>query len=172
MSGWIFDALSPGDRVEIAGPHGGCFYLPGREDQNLLLIGTGTGLSPLIGVVRDALHSGHRGEIHLFHGSRSADGLYLQDELHALSDTHFGFHYHPCVSGGPTPAGHLSGRADKVAFERFPALAEWRLFLCGLPAMVHAARRTAYLDGASLADIYADAFELSAPDEGKDTAVA
>jgi len=43
-------------------------------------------------------------------------------------------------------------------------LAGWRVFLCGLPDMVHATRKQAYLKGARLADIHADAFELAARD--------
>ena len=34
-------------------------------------------------------------------------------------------------------------------------------FLCGLPAMVKAVKKEAYLKGASLSDIHGDAFELS-----------
>ncbi|MBZ0253442.1 MAG: 2Fe-2S iron-sulfur cluster binding domain-containing protein, partial [Candidatus Methylomirabilis sp.] len=54
MSGWIFDGLAEGDALSVRGPAGSCFYVPGREDQPMLLIGTGTGLAPLYGIARDA----------------------------------------------------------------------------------------------------------------------
>jgi ferredoxin len=47
MSSWLFDSLKVGDHLGIQGPFGNCYYQPGRKDQNLLLIGTGTGLAPL-----------------------------------------------------------------------------------------------------------------------------
>ena len=39
-------------------------------------------------------------------------------------------------------------------------LKDWRVCLCGYPPMVHAARKTAYLAGAAMADINADPFEM------------
>ena len=41
-----------------------------------------------------------------------------------------------------------------------PQLVGWRLLLCGSPPMVEGAQRQAYLAGADLADIHADAFTL------------
>src|ERR1700690_487112 len=79
VSGWIFEHLKPGAGVTISESFGDCFYVPGSPDQNILLLGTGCGLAPLYGIVRDALHSGHRGRICLYHGSRETSGLYLID---------------------------------------------------------------------------------------------
>lgn len=160
MSNWILDDLRPGDAVDLQGANGCCFYLPGREDQDLLLIGNGSGLAPLIGIARDALQAGHRGQIHLYHGSRHGDGLYLQRTLRELADAESNFHYHPCVSGPTVPNRHHAGRADRVALDAHSDLSGWRVFLCGYPPMVQSARKQVYLGGASMADIYADPFEL------------
>ena len=54
MSGWFHDIAQIGERVSIVGPSGECFYVPGKEDQPMLLVGTGTGLAPLYGIIRDA----------------------------------------------------------------------------------------------------------------------
>lgn len=168
MSNWVFDDLQPGAEVDIQGPNGNCFYLPGQAAQPMLLIGNGSGLAPLIGIARDALSDGHDGPIHLYHGSRHAKGLYLIDELRSLAEAHENFHYAPCVSGAGEVAaaaddGGLdirSGRADAIAFDEHSALEGWRIFLCGYPPMVGAAKKRAYLSGADMVDIYADPFEL------------
>ncbi len=160
MSNWIFDELRLGDALDISGPNGKCFYVPGEPEQDFLMIGNGTGLAPLIGIARDALHSGHTGEIRLYHGSRHAEGLYLADTLREIAAKHANFHYIPCLSGDGAPPGPRAGRAGAVAFADHPDLTGWRVFLCGYPAMVHAGKKTAYLAGASTADIYGDPFEL------------
>lgn len=162
VSGWIHEGLQPGQTVMIQGPLGDCCYVPGQPEQPLLLIGTGSGLAPLYGIVRDALRQGHRGPIHLFHGSRSLDGLYLDRELRALARTHAQFVYEPCLSGPEVPEGYRAGRVHEVALRTAPKLQDWRLFLCGHPDMVQAAKKRAFLAGASLRNIHADAFTLGA----------
>jgi NAD(P)H-flavin reductase len=160
MSNWVFDRLSPGDTLEFQGPNGDCFYVPGRPEQPLLLLCNGTGLAPLYGIVRQALASGHSGPIHLYHGSRYADGLYLSDELSALAAAHANVRYVPCLSGTRAAQGCRPGRAEAVAFADHPDLDGWRLFLCGCPPMVETAKKQAYLAGARLGDIHADPFTL------------
>ena len=162
MSGWIHDEVCVGDSITIDGPHGDCYYLNNKPEQNLLLIGTGSGLAPLWGIARDAIAQGHQGEIHIFHGSRSADKLYLVDELKALSEQHKQIRYTPCVSGDNIGEGMSAGRANAVALAEHPSLSHWRIYLCGHPAMVNDTKRNAFLAGASLQEIYADAFEFAA----------
>ncbi|MFN0044032.1 MAG: 2Fe-2S iron-sulfur cluster-binding protein, partial [Alphaproteobacteria bacterium] len=72
MGTWIANHAKPGDAVTLTGPFGECFYVPGREQQPLLLIGTGTGLAPLQAIAHDALAHGHTGPIHLYHGAVTA----------------------------------------------------------------------------------------------------
>ena len=163
VSGWIHDELRVGQTVPVRGPGGNCFYVPGQPEQPLLLIGTGSGLAPLYGIMRDALRQGHSGPIRLFHGSRSADGLYLTGELRELARAHAQLDYVPCVSGPDVPAHHAAGRVHDVALTDTPDLKSWRVFLCGHPEMVQQAQIRAYLAGASLNDIHADAFQLSPP---------
>ncbi len=158
MSGWIHTQAKAGDSLTLLGPLGNCFYTPGRPGQPLFLLGTGTGLAPLYGIVRDALAQGHQGPIHLFHGGLERGGLYLVEELRALAKAHAGFHYHPCVLNGAAEDGVHIGTIDEVALEAIPDLKGWRVFLCGDPELVRAMQRKCFMAGASLGEIAADAF--------------
>lgn len=160
MSNWIADDLKPGDHLGVQGPIGNCFYQSGGEDQNLLLIGNGAGLAPLIGIARDALSSGHTGTVELYHGSQSTAGLYLGDELRALAAQHDNFQYVPCVSRQTEPEGYRHGRADDLAFSDHADLTGWRVYLCGYPPMVHSAQTRAASAGAHIGDILTDPYEL------------
>ncbi len=160
MSNWLHNQVAMGGKLNIDGPHGDCFYIDDKPEQNLLLIGTGTGLAPLWGIVRDALSKDHKGEIHLFHGSRSSDKIYLVDELKKLADQHSNFFYTACISGEDNQ-GFSAGRANEVALSEIPKLNGYRVYLCGHPEMVNSTKKKVFLAGASMNDIHADAFTLS-----------
>ena len=161
MTTWLKEQVNTGDMVKIEGPSGDCFYLAGNEQQNLLMIGTGTGLAPLIAITRDALQKGHQGPIHLYHGSHQPEGLYLVTELKALAKQYSNFHYTPCVSSGSSLVGYEMGRANDVALRNHPNLKDWKAYLCGHPDMIANTKRKIYLGGASLSDIYSDPYILS-----------
>ena len=131
MSGWLYEEARAGAHVHLQGPSGECFYVPGREDQPMLLIGTGTGLAPLYGIVRDALKSGHRGPIHLFHGAVRPAGLYLSKELAAMAAAHANLAYTPSVLNADVPGTFEVGPIDRIVASRFPKLDGWRGFVCG-----------------------------------------
>jgi CDP-4-dehydro-6-deoxyglucose reductase len=163
VSGWIFHELQRGNAVVISEALGECIYLPGYANQSLLLLATGSGLAPLYGIAREALHAGHRGDIHLYHGGRETTDLYWVAQLHALVGAHANFHYHPCVSAAVATIDQRTGRPHEVALRDNPNLSGWKVFLCGSPRMVDSARMECFLAGASMADICADAFLPSGP---------
>lgn len=158
VSGWISADLKAGDTISISEATGDCFYVPGKADQDILLIGTGSGLAPLYGIVRDALLKGHSGRIRLYHGNYNPSGFYLVEELRKIERNHPNFSYVPCVSEADGYDGYEQGMVLDVALRDNPDLAGWRVFLCGNPNMVTAAKREAYLSGAAIRDIYADPF--------------
>lgn len=158
VSNWISQNLRAGDHVTISEATGDCFYVPGKPQQDILLIGTSSGLAPLYGIIRDALANGHTGKIRLYHGNYSAAGFYLVDELRKLEQAYANFSYVPCVSEAGAQGGYEQGMVLDVAMRDNPDLSGWRVFLCGHVEMVKAAKRETYLSGASIRDIYADPF--------------
>ncbi|MDH4187776.1 MAG: FAD-binding oxidoreductase [Nitrospira sp.] len=166
VSSWIIDTLAVGDELEFHGPHGKCYYVHGSADQNILLIGNGTGAAPLLGIVRDAILTGHEEKIMLFHGSRTAEGLYLHKHFKKMAQRHANFSYFPCVSGDQVPSGYLHGRAHTVAFHHCHDLHHWQVFTAGHPHMVEEVKTTAHRLGAAKADIRTDPYEIHAARTG------
>jgi ferredoxin-NADP reductase/ferredoxin/truncated hemoglobin YjbI len=161
MSPWLLDEVAIGDRLDVQGPLGHCYYDPAFRDRNLLLLATGSGLSPVLAVCRDALRQGHTGKIVLYHGSRNADGLYSREMLDALARAHPSFSHHACLTAGPTPQGVTRGRIVPRAFSEHDDLEGWVVFACGVPPMVYEARIHAVRSGVRRSDIRADPFEYS-----------
>jgi len=176
MSRWL--ATATGEQLSLRGPFGECFYLPDEPDRPLLLAGTGTGLAPLLGIARDAIAARHRGPIELHHGSRRRDGLYLWTELEALARdapqlrlsgsvlepvgveaTDLPANVAPANVAPENASGRVAVRRidDALSSADIPwSLA--RVYLCGNQELVRRLQRQAYLAGASLARIHADAF--------------
>jgi CDP-4-dehydro-6-deoxyglucose reductase len=155
MSQWLATSACVGASLEVQGPFGDCFYVPGREDQPIVLAGTGTGLAPLYGIAREALRAGHHGPVHLFHGATVSAGLYLRDELAALTARYDNFTYTPTVLA-------TDGPIERVILGEHAVMSGWRAFLCGDPSVVKTLRRAIFIGGAAMNDIHADAFLPSA----------
>lgn len=143
VSRWLHEEMRPGDTLYIERPQGRSFYTPSRFDQPILMIGTGSGLAPLYGMAREALRQGHRGEIHLYHGVRYREELYLTEQLRALSSLNRNFHYSPCLSRERLPEHGQYGRASNLAVQQIPLSSQWLVYLSGNIDMVRDAAQVA-----------------------------
>jgi len=172
FSHWVFDELKENDCLEIQSAQGDCYYNIEDKTKDILLIGTGSGLAPLYGIIKDALLlQSHLGDIYLYHGSRSSDGLYLTKELKDLEKEYSKFHYFPCVSGQYVPSGYEQGRADDIALMQHSDLSNIEIYVCGLPDMVNSVKEKAASKGVKENAIHADPFEFSERKKEKNQSV-
>ncbi|MEZ5293889.1 MAG: 2Fe-2S iron-sulfur cluster binding domain-containing protein [Vicinamibacterales bacterium] len=158
LSRWLYDEAAPGTWLELGPASGTCCYTPGQPDRGLVLAGTGTGLAPLLGVARDALSQGHEGPIHLFHGAVDLAGLYLQDDLFAMSCEYPNFLYHPSVLQGPTTFGIPVAPLTSVIAREAPPLAGWQAYVCGNDDIVQQLRLHLARAGVAAGAILSDSF--------------
>jgi CDP-4-dehydro-6-deoxyglucose reductase, E3 len=165
MSSWLRGAV--GEPVGVHGPFGDCFYLRGEPERPLCLAGTGTGLAPLLGVLRAAIAAGHRGPIRLFHGSVRRVGLYLWSELEALLPRAPQLSVVGSLLEAHEPLGaeNDSGRCriqvcplDVALLAGAQSWSEHRVYLCGNQDVVRKLQKKLYLAGVPLARIHADPF--------------
>ncbi len=159
MSTALSDKSILGSNVEIFGPFGACSYRASSKEQPLLLIGSGTGLAPLHGILLHALSEEHQGRIALYHGSSTPDRLYFQQVLTELAHAHRNFSYHPCADQLQGFSSVREGSPLSIALQDHPDLTGWRVYTCGHPSLVKHTKRKAYIAGADLKHIHADAFE-------------
>lgn len=161
MSAWLESASAVGSSVRLRGPSGDCCYLPGYPTQSLVLVGVGTGLAPLWGILREALAANHQGGIELWHGGRTPESLYLSDELMALATAHRNFSYRACALESRGPSEVTVGHLDQLLLKAIPSFAGRRVYLCGDAGLVQLLKRKVFLAGASLQEIHADPFVSS-----------
>jgi 3-ketosteroid 9alpha-monooxygenase subunit B len=77
-SNWLLDNLQVGQRIDVLPPAGR--LVPHDLDGDLLLLGAGSGITPLRAILQAALEQG-RGRVFLFQASRDAASLIFAEEL-------------------------------------------------------------------------------------------
>jgi len=158
VSQWLESEAAAGTPLSVSEALGNCMYIKEHTQRPMALIATGTGLSPVYGVLRDALHNDHQGEIHLYHGVGKSNELYLDQQLKNLTTEFDNLNYIPCVSRDEALPGVRQGRALDVALDQIGNFSNWSVYLSGNPDMVRQGQRKVFLAGASLNDIFTDPF--------------
>lgn len=124
----------------------GEFVLPEERPERVLLISGGSGITPVMAMLRTLCEEGHAGEIGFLNYARSSLTALYGSELHALAREHGGLK----VARGFTRAGRtqLSGR---FAREHLSAVicdhADAATFVCGPPALIDSVRSVWIEDG-------------------------
>jgi naphthalene 1,2-dioxygenase ferredoxin reductase component len=157
VSGYIAHTLQPGDAVRVSGPLGTA-YLRRKHEGPMLCVAGGTGLAPVLSVLRGAVAQGMRNPIHLYFGVRSPRDIYGLDWLAALRQQHPALTVHVVVTSGGDPREHRCGLVTDAIEQDFASLDGFRAYLCGSPPMVEAATVLARHKGIDAAHVYADAF--------------
>ena len=161
LSQWLLSETFQGTKLTISEALGDSVYIKDEQTRPILLVATGTGLSPVYGVLRDAISNSHRGEIRLYHGVTTQKDLYLDSKLRKLEDQIQNFSYIPCVSSKPSNPEPRYGSATEVATNDIGNFSGWRVYISGNPDMVKSAQRQIFLAGASIKDIHVDPFVYS-----------
>ena len=83
VSPYLTDELRRGDRIELRGPVGGYFVWEPRQGGPVLLVGGGSGVVPLMAMIRTRRATGSSTEMRLLYSSRNWDDIIYRDELDA-----------------------------------------------------------------------------------------
>ena len=85
MSNWLIDHLTPGDRLHVTGPLGR-FTMGGPAGQKLLLLSAGSGITPVMSMLRTMLERHHEAlDIVFAHSARSPRDIVFRAELERIA---------------------------------------------------------------------------------------
>jgi NAD(P)H-flavin reductase len=164
MGKWFKENNVDNTPVKIRGPLGRCFYFnPKKQAYDILLAGTGTGLSPLIGIAKDAIFHKHHGNITLLHGGRIDQDLYYIEELKNLMSQHPQFHYENYVLD--SASGRRDAPIDQAILQHIKDPQNLRIFICGPQETTQKLKMKAFCAGVPSNQILSDAFVLNAKAE-------
>ena len=89
--------LRIGDPIMAKGPYGSCFLRENRPGP-MLLVGGGSGMSPLWSILSDYIESGEQRPVRFFYGARTRADLFYLDELAAIAAKLKDFVFIPALS--------------------------------------------------------------------------
>jgi ferredoxin-NADP reductase len=84
VSPYLADELRVGDGLELRGPIGGYFVWRADDDRPLLLVAGGSGLVPLMAILRARILTRSRVPVRLLLSARSADEILYRGELDGI----------------------------------------------------------------------------------------
>lgn len=132
VSNYLFDRLGAGDVLTIKGPQGGFYYDEARHAEPLLLVSAGSGITPMMSIVRYLAVTMPQKPVAFVYGARSEADILFFDEMQGLLTQMPSLQYAVSLSrpsdGWSGPCGRLSG---ELVREVAPDLASRRAFLCG-----------------------------------------
>lgn len=85
VSPYLVDELQPGDTFELRGPIGGYFVWTVATEGPLCLIAGGSGVVPLMAMLRHRCKQSHRGPASLLYSSRTLEEVIYREELEAMA---------------------------------------------------------------------------------------
>lgn len=142
FSSLVDTTLQPGTALKVKGPYGGCFRREGRPGP-MVLVGGGSGMSPLWSILQDHIQSGEQRPIRFFYGARTRKDLFFLDEFAAIASRLADFEFIPVLSQA-TPEDAWSGETGFVHETVERLLREQQLpgeidaYTCGPPPMIDA----------------------------------
>ena len=148
VSPFVLDELREGDQLELRGPIGGYFtWTPGSVDMPgtseevspVLLVGGGSGVVPLMAMLRDRAERGAADPMRLLYSSRAIEAIIFRDELEHLAAADNGFALtHTLTRAQPADWRGERRRIDRdmLATVGFAASENPRAFVCGPTPLV------------------------------------
>jgi len=150
VSPWLAGEARPGDRFELRGPIGGYFAWSVTVGGPLLLVAGGSGVVPLMAMLRHRAASGEAGRAvpaRLLFPSRSLADIIYREELEQLGSAPGGPGIvHTLTRERPPPGWRGHARridAPMLAEVGFPPTAAPKVFICGPTPMVEAVAEAA-----------------------------
>jgi propane monooxygenase reductase subunit len=139
FSHFLDTKVQVGDRLAITGPFG-VFTLRDAPDRDLVFVGGGAGMAPILCLLRSMAERGIARKAVYYYGARRREDLCFVDELRALEEALPDFRFVPALSedswdGSGVETGLITDVVARLAGDLHGAHA----YVCGPPPMVEAA---------------------------------
>ncbi len=126
--------MNENDTLNFQGPRG--LFVHKENTGSLSFIGTGTGIAPLLAIVRDELENkNNHSEMQILFGVRTEEDLFWIERLEELQAKYSNFTYDVTLSQ-PTNPDTWSGLRGRVTEHILEHLNSQKFYICGSAAMI------------------------------------
>lgn len=161
VSNWMCDQVKLGDVLSVHGPSGmfSCFNFPSSK---ILFIGAGSGITPVMSMMRWIVDTAAAVDAHLLVSAKSPRDIIFRNELDWMSSRHSGIRVGvTCTSritGADSWTGH-TGRCNERMLKLFtPDLHERHIFMCGPRPFMEAVKDALRTLGFPLSNLHTESF--------------
>ena len=139
VSPYLVEDVLPGDQLEVLGPIGGHFVWEISQGGPLLLVAGGSGIVPLMAMLRHRGDAGSRVSSRLLYSARSDADLIYRAELDARAVNETGLDVLYTLTRRQPPGWHgYARRVDRAMLEEiaWPVANAPKIYVCGPTAFV------------------------------------
>lgn len=162
--------IKAGAEVSVEGPYGMCFRREGRQGP-VILVGAGSGMSPVWSILSDHIASGEGRPVYFFYGARTQDDLFKLDEIASLTTANPSVEFIPVLSHAEDDAGWSGERGfvHEVVDRRLREMGvdgEGDVYACGPPPMIDALTPVLFMHDFDTDHIFFDKFTPTSGSSG------
>lgn len=158
----LLDDVRPGHALEVELPLGS-FRLHAEDYRPLLMVATGTGLTPIKCILESLLDDPECPPVWLYWGMRTVTDLYAHEVIRSWADRLYEFKYVPVLSRPDSEWKGRCGYVQDAVLEDLPDLSEHSIYLCGSPNMINDAKKAFQARGAEIEHMHAEGFSFQRP---------
>ncbi|MFJ2541565.1 ferredoxin reductase [Microbacterium sp. NPDC087589] len=139
VSPYLVEDVRAGDELEVRGPIGAYFVWTAAQTESVQLIAGGSGIVPLMAMVREHGRAGSSAPMRLLYAVRSPGDAFYADDLDDLAGDAFLVDWAYSRSA-PTGSARPAGRVDAatIAVSTIPATEQPSVYVCGPTGFVEA----------------------------------
>jgi ferredoxin-NADP reductase len=137
VSPYLTDELRPGDKLELRGPIGGWFAWEVKDGGPLFLVAGGSGIAPLMAMIRHRAAASSNASCHLLYSSRSREETIFAEELDQLAASDGSLQvFHTLTRSQPPDWTGYARRIDRVMLAEVSPEENPLAFVCGPTPLV------------------------------------
>lgn len=160
VSNWLVDHLQIGDTLDCEQPDGG-FHLGNKSHSPLLLLSAGSGVTPMLSMLRYLADHNQLDDVVFYHQCRSVEDIPCRDELEQLRAEHSGLTVLISLSQAPLDWFGLKGRFTLSHLKQIKDVEQRQVFVCGPDGFMQKAKNLLLKKGLPEKQYHQEAFGVS-----------